>query len=249
MPPTWITAFLDFAPDGFDEGVRFWSEVTEYDVSPRRGDGGEFTTLLPDEGDAFLRVQRLGEGADWIHLDLHVADPRAAADEAIALGATEVGDGGGGYVVLRSPGGFTFCTVPHAGATRPRPSTWPGGHLSLVDQVCLDIPSPSYDTECAFWAALTGWETRASAVSTDFRSLARPVGHPLRLLLQRLGEDSGDVRAHLDWATTDRPAETDRHVALGARVVDVRDLWTVLADPLGRLYCLTDRDPETGMLG
>jgi hypothetical protein len=247
VPPTWITAFLDLAPAGSDEAVRFWSSLTGYAVSPRRGDHDEFATLVPDDGDAFLRVQRLAEGADRIHLDLHVPDPRAAADDATALGATEIG--GDGYVVLRSPGGFTFCTVPHPGATRPRPSTWPGGHRSLVDQVCLDIPSSSYDAECAFWAALTGWETRASAVSTEFRSLARPAGHPLRLLLQRLGEDTGDVRAHLDWATTDRAAETERHVATGARVVDVRELWTVLRDPLGRLYCLTDRDPDTGMLG
>jgi hypothetical protein len=244
---SWITAFLDFAPDGFDDGLRFWSEVTEYDVSPRRGDTSEFATLVPGDGDAFLRVQQLADGADRIHLDLHVTDPRAAADGAIALGATEVADHG--YVVLRSPGGLTFCTVPHPAMTRPRPSAWPGGHSSLVDQVCIDIPAPSYDTECAFWAALTGWETRASAVSTDFRSLVRPEGHPLRLLLQRLGEDTGDVRAHVDWATTDRGAETDRQVGLGARVVDVRPVWTVLADPAGRLYCLTDRDPETGMLG
>lgn len=246
MTISWITAFLDFAPDGFDDGVRFWSDVTGYDVSPHRGDSDELATLVPDDGDAFLRLQSLADGADRIHLDLHVQDPRAAAAEAVALGATEVGDHG--YVVLRSPGGFTFCTVPGPTATRPRPSARPGGHASLVDQVCLDIPASSYDRECAFWAALTGWETRSSAVSSDFRSLARPQGHPLRLLLQRLGEDTGDVRAHLDWSTTDRSAETERHVAVGARVVDVRNLWTVLSDPLGRRYCLTDRDPETGML-
>lgn len=246
MSPTWITAFLDLAPDGHDAGVRFWSAVTGYDVSPRRGDTDEFATLVPPDGDAFLRVQRLDTGADRIHLDLHVPDTRPAADRAVGLGATEIADHG--YVVLRSPGGFTFCFVPHPAATRPGPTAWPGGHSSLVDQVCLAIPASSYDRECAFWGALTGWEPRSSAVSTDFRSLLRPAGHPLRLLLQRLGEPTGDVRAHLDWATTDREAETERHVALGARVLDVRPVWTVLADPRGRAYCLTDRDPETGML-
>lgn len=247
MPPTWITAFLDFAPDGFEEGLRFWSAVTAYDVSPRRGAAGEFATLVPGDGDAFLRVQRLGPDAvDRIHLDLHVADARAAADHAAALGATEVADRG--YVVLRSPGGFTFCYVTHPATTRPRPTSWPGGHSSLVDQVCLDIPAASYERETGFWRELTGWEPRASAVSDEFQSLLRPEGHPLRLLLQRLGEETGDVRAHLDCATTDRDAETDRHAALGASVVDVRPSWTVLADPLGRRYCLTDRHPATGML-
>ncbi|WP_183093627.1 VOC family protein [Nocardioides stalactiti] len=245
MTPYWITAFLDFAAGGFDEGVRFWSAVTSFDVSPRRGQAGEFATLLPDDGDPFLRVQRLAEGPDRIHLDLHVGDPRRAADRAIGLGAQEVADHG--YVVLRSPGGLTFCFVSHEAATRPGPTSWPAG-ASLVDQVCLDVPATAYQGESVFWRDLTGWEERRSAVSTDFHSLARPDGHPLRLLLQRLGEQTGEVRAHLDWSTTDRSAETERHVALGARVEVVHSVWTVLTDPNGRRYCLTDRDPETGML-
>jgi len=246
VSPRWITAFLDFEARGFEDGVRFWSSVTGYDVSPRRGDTDEFATLVPRDGDAFLRVQRLDQGVDRIHLDLHVPDPRAAADRAAGLGATEVADRG--YVVLTSPGGLTFCFVPHHAATRPRPTAWPGGHSSLVDQVCLDIPASSYDRESAFWHDLTGWEPRGSAVSPDFHSLLRPEGHPLRLLLQRLGEETGDVRAHVDWATTDRAAETARHRALGARVVRTHPVWTVLADPVGRVYCITDRDPETGVL-
>lgn len=247
MSPTWVTAFLDLAPEGFADGVRFWSTLTGYDVSPLRGDGAEFGTLVPGDGDAFLRVQRLVAGGDRIHLDLHVPDPRAAADRAVGLGATDVADLG--YVVLRSPGGFTFCFVGHPAATRPRPTSWSDGHSSLVDQVCLDIPASSYDRESRFWQELTGWEERASATSPEFRSLARPAGQPLRLLLQRLGEESGEVRAHLDWATTDRAAETERQVALGAAVESVHRFWTVLADPRGRRYCITDRDPETGMLG
>ncbi len=246
VSPTWISAFLDFAPDGFDEGVRFWSEATEYDVSPRRGDADEFATLVPEDGDAFLRVQRLGQGPDRIHLDLHVADPRAAADQAAGLGAQVIADHG--YVVLQSPGGFPFCFVPHPGANRPRPTTWPGGHSSLVDQVCLDIPASSYERESEFWRDLTGWEERRSAVSTDFHPLLRPDGHPLRLLLQRLGEQTGTTRAHLDWSATDRAAETARHQELGARIMDTQAVWTVLTDPVGRIYCITDRDPETGML-
>jgi len=246
VSPGWITAFLDFAPDHADVGARFWSAVTGYDVSPRRGDTDEFATLVASDGDPFLRVQTLVEGDDRIHLDLHVANPRAAADRAVGLGATVLADLG--YVVMRSPGGFAFCFVPHPGATRPAPATWAGEHSSLVDQVCLDIPASSYDVECEFWRDLTGWEPRASAVSPDFQSLLRPEGQPLRLLFQRLGEPTGEVRAHLDWAATDRAAETARHQDLGAQVVDTRAVWTVLTDPVGRVYCITDRDPETGML-
>lgn len=246
MRPTWITAFLDLSADHHDEGVSFWSAVTGYDVSPRRGGSGEFATLIPGDGDPFLRVQALAEGDDGIHLDLHVPDPRAAADHAVGLGAAELANHG--YVVMRSPGGLPFCFVPDPGVTRPAPSVWAGGHSSLVDQVCIDIPASSYDDECGFWRDLTGWEPRSSAVSPDFQSLLRPEGQPLRLLLQRLGEQTGAVRAHLDWATTDRAAETERHQEHSARVVGTHSRWTVLADPVGRVYCITDRDPETGML-
>lgn len=246
MSPFWITAFLDFTADGHDDGVRYWSAVTGYDVSPRRGDADEFATLVPRDGDAFVRVQRLDGGADRIHLDLHVPDPRAAADRAVGLGATEVADHG--YVVLTSPGGFTFCFVAHPATTRPLPSTWPGGHSSLIDQVCLDIPASSYDRESLFWSEVTGWEERGSTVSTDFHSLLRPAGHPVRLLLQRLHDPTGRVRAHIDWATTDRAAETERQVGLGATVLGTYSHWTVLADPQDRVYCLTDREPETGLL-
>jgi hypothetical protein len=55
--------------------------------------------------------------------------------------------------------------------------------------------------------------------------------------------------AHLDLGTTDREAETVRHRALGASVVTREEFWTVLTDPAGLAYCITDRDPATGELG
>jgi hypothetical protein len=67
MPPFWISAFLDFAPASYAEGVGFWAALTGYGVSDPRGDDGEFATLLPPDGDDFLRVQRLGNGPDRIH--------------------------------------------------------------------------------------------------------------------------------------------------------------------------------------
>jgi hypothetical protein len=211
-----------------------------------RGDRHEFATLVPAEGDDYLRVQRVQDGPGGIHLDLHVTEPRAAADRAIDLGATEVADLG--HVVLRSPGGFTFCMVGRPASRRPPPATWPDGSRSLVDQVCLDIPSNGYDEECGFWEALTGWELTTSPVSPSFSRLTRPAGIPLRFLLQRLGESSGAARAHLDLAAEDRVREVQRHAALGATVVAEHPQWTVLRDPVGAAYCITDRDPGTGML-
>lgn len=249
---SWVTAFLDLPPDVHEAGTRFWSAVTAYAVSSPRGADAEFTTLLPPVGDPFLKVQRTagdGTASAGLHLDLHVASAAASTERAEGLGAQVVHRSEHGYVVLRSPGGFTFCFVHEPLAERPWPTRWPREHESVVDQVCLDIPSGHYDTECAFWSALTGWPVRGSVSRPEFRHLVRPDGVAIRLLLQRLGSPSeGTVTGHLDLACDDRPTEVARHVALGATVVaDHGGGWTTLRDPAGALYCITDRDPRSGL--
>ena len=219
----WLSAFLDLASADHDTAVAFWQGVTGFGISPARGVHDEFATLVPPDGDDYLRVQRLGAGPSRIHLDLHRP--------------------GDAFAVHESPGGFAWCTVGRPGAVRPRPAVWPGGHRSQVDQVCLDIPSERYDEECAFWSGLTGWAVADSPAYAEFRRLQVPAGLALKVLLQRLDEPTGPARAHLDLATDDRPAETARHVALGAEVVDVRRGWTVLRDPARSSYCITDRRP------
>lgn len=243
MTPYWLTAFIDLTAEHYARGVEYWCDITGYRVSAARGELGEFASLVPDDGDDHLRVQRLADGTDRIHLDLHVEDPRTAAADAVRLGAAEVAEYSRlGYVVMTSPGGFTFCYVPHSAGRRSSAATWPGGHRSVVDQVCLDIPPSAYEDECRFWSDLMGWELRSSG-SPEFRHLARPADQPLRILLQRLDDEQPAVTAHLDLATDDRRAETARHVALGGAVQRVHDDFTVLSDPHGSAYCITDRTP------
>lgn len=246
----WTTAFLDGPADGWSATLRFWQAVTGTTLSPFRGPDEEFVTLLPPEGDAYLRAQRTRAGRVGVHLDLHVPDVRAAADEAVALGAREIA--ASGHVVLSSPGGAPFCLVRPQDVRRPAPLRWrsPDGseHASLVDQYTIDVPAAHWVVERRFWAALTGWPQEPVTGDPALVPLLRPSGTPLRLMLQRLDDPGGPVRAHLDLATTDRTAETDRHVKMGARVEAVRARWTVLVDPAGRRYCLTDRDPATGRL-
>lgn len=239
--PFWASAFLDLATHDFERGVVFWAEVTGSRVSAPRGDDLEFATLVPRDGDDHLRVQRLADGRSGLHLDLHVTDPRAAADRAVGLGATEAtAPTHHGHVVLASPAGLTFCFVSHAASLVASPVAWPGGR-SAVDQVCLDIGAAAYDGECGFWQALTGFSpTPIDPPDAQFRRLDGP--GPLRLLLQRLGSDR-HPGYHLDLSADDRAAETDRHVALGAAVRSVHDQWTVLVDPAGTAYCITDRTP------
>jgi len=243
ISPYWVSAFLDFGSGDFDRGTAFWRDVTGYLVSETRGETDQFATLVPPDGDDYLRVQHLDDGPGRIHLDLHVDQPTYAAEAAVELGGHVLVRHEAGYVVLRSPGGLVFCFVSHPAAQRPAAVTWPDGHRSQVDQVCLDVPPAAYDVEVAFWQGLTGWDL-TEVDEREFERLQPPDDQPLRWLVQRLDDDGGPVRAHLDLAAEDRDAEVARHVALGATEVARHEWWTVLADPVGTTYCITRRTPR-----
>jgi hypothetical protein len=194
-------------------------------------------------GEVHLKLQRLGATAPRVHLDVHVDDPAAAEREAVALGASLDRRPFAGVTVLRSPGGFTFCLVRGGTGARPAPRTWPDGHTSYIDQVCLDVPPSRYDAELDFWEAATGWRRRVP--EQEFGRVTPGDDQPLQLLFQRLDDEQDHVTAHLDWATSDVAAEVAAHEAAGARVVARRDDWTVLRDPAGLAYCVTRREPGT----
>lgn len=240
----WITAFLDTAGGPSIAAEAFWLAVTRTRLSTRRGHKSQFATLVPHDGDAFLRTQVIESDRPGVHVDLHVADPGETAQYAVSLNATIVADHGT-LVVVTSPGGLAFCLVAHRGEhQRPKPETWPGGFHSLVDQACLDIPTKRFASEASFWSSLTGWPRRRGS-RPEFDHLQRPSPIPLRLLLQRVNGD-GSVRAHLDLACDDVAAETTRHEEHGATVVRHTQAWTTLRDPAGREYCITSRDPRSG---
>lgn len=250
MSIRWLTIFFDFPASGSDVAEEFWLWATASRPSVRRGPDREFATFLPPEGDAYLRVQRVRDDVGGRHLDLHIdldAESLASvAARAAALGA-KVRSVEDGLTVLDSPGGFTFCLVPWDGeSVVPSPARLDVGGPNRLDQLCLDIPPEEFETEAAFWSALTGWERRASGLP-EFAYLKRPVGMPVRLLFQRQAE-TGAFAAHVDLACDDVPALTERHVAAGARVLARFPYWTTLLDPAGRPYCLTGRVPATGLL-
>jgi Glyoxalase-like domain len=242
----WVTGFLDFPVAGFEAGRDFWRGVTGYALSPLRGPGGDFATLVPGAGDAYLRVQRVYDGPGGCHLDFHTRDEGGLTARAGELGAQQV-HAEEGLTVFRSPGRLPFCvTAEEGGPVRPPAVRWPGGSVSRVDQFCVDIPGGSYDAECRFWADLTGWEQR-DGQRPEFRYLARPAGMPLRLLLQRTGEPGGTtVRAHPDLACAGTDAEVARHEQLGATRAYDGEGWVTLRDPAGMTYCITRRDPDSG---
>jgi hypothetical protein len=245
MTIRWLSALLDFPADTFSDEVTFWRAIAGSTVSPARGADRQFASLEPFNGDPHLRVQRVREGLGGVHLDLHVDDMKPSMAHARALGAHIV-SAADDVVVLTSPGGFGFCLVPWNGEhERSRPIRWPGDTISIIDQLCIDIPAKSYDDECNFWAALTGWSWR-QGVMPEFRNLQRPKEMPLRILLQKIS--SKQIGGHLDLASTHPDEEVSRHEGWGAKVEQHHRFWTVMSDPFGRRYCITHRNPRSGNL-
>lgn len=182
-------------------------------------------TLQPSAGDAWLKLQAVDEGAR-VHLDLDTSDRSTAVERSIELGARPAGRYGE-VEAVRSPGGLLFChrrEEPSRRFARADPD-------SVLDQVCLDVPTTLWDQELAFWTALTGRELE-HGLREEFAFLGDPDPRgALRILLQRLDSDAGHVRAHPDFAVADRDKQTARHVGLGAHVITVMDRWTVMCAP------------------
>ncbi|WP_424210617.1 VOC family protein [Streptomyces sp. BI20] len=232
----WTHAFIDRPHERFDPAARFWTAVTGTRLSPRRGPDAEFATLLPPapEHDPCLKIQGVAGGPGGAHLDLAVEDIESTADRAHGLGARTLHEEED-LIVLGSPAGQAFCLVPWNGETRA-PDPFDG---TLADQICVDVPAADHQRETAFWRALTGWRLTAGT-RPEYRALNPPARLPVRLLLRRL-DTPGPLTAHLDLACVDRDATRAAHEKLGADFVTEHRAWTVMRDPAGGTYCLTDR--------
>jgi len=237
----WSYAFIDRVDRRAED---FWLAVTRTALSVRRGDGGQFATLVPADGAAYVKTQTVGANPGS-HLDLCVDDMAAFAARAVELGArvvTELDD----VIVLASPAGALFCAVEWEGETgRPAPVDLDGSRTRL-DQICVDVRPGDFGAERDFWSALTGW-TSGEGILPEFAWLRPPRELPLRILVQRMSE-SGPARMHLDLACADMNAARETHEALGASHVASHPRWHVMRDPAGVEYCLTARDPDTGRL-
>ncbi|MEV8022846.1 VOC family protein [Streptomyces sp. NPDC086554] len=241
----WVYAFVDRPADRFGQACAFWTAVTGTRLSAFRGEDDQFVTLLPEQGDAYVKAQAVGDSGG-AHLDFAVDDVAAKAREALALGATPV-FAEDGLEVLRSPGGQLFCVVRWEGArVRPAPPAARDGSTSRLDQACLDVPPGVWEAEKTFWPAFTGWSSHPGS-RPEFHLVESPARLPIRILLQRLDAD-GPAGAHLDFSCSDLDAARVRHEKQGADAVSRGPHWIVMRDPAGGTYCLTIRNPETGRL-
>lgn len=241
---TWVYLFLDVPEPLWKSALEFWPAATCATASAARGEDHQFVTLLPPTGDPWVKLQAIGEPTGRVHVDIDSADRAAAVAGSLTEGAVPVWN----YrdvAVMRSPGGLLFCHTLADPQRRPRLDR--GDIDTVLDQVCIDIPSRMWDTEVTFWQNLSGRQLE-QGLRPEFAFLGDQgdaAGSP-RILLQRLDDETPAVTAHPDFAVSDRPAQVRRHQGLGATRVADFPKWTVMRAPTGHVYCLTDRDPMTG---
>ena len=238
----WLHAVIDVPEDQLVASASFWGRALSWPPGPAWSGHPELRSFEPATGTAYVHLQQV-DAPGRVHLDIEVEDVLDAVGSAVALGATQVA-AHDRWQTMRSPGSLPFCfvgTSPHA---LPAPTTWPDGHRSRMVQVCIDSPVAAHDAEVAFWQAMLPgrWEPSAKP---EFAGKWHDDESPLQLLFQRLEEEDGSVRAHLDHGTDDRPAEVHRLAELGAQLETSGPGWQVMRDPAGLRFCVTDNSPST----
>jgi predicted enzyme related to lactoylglutathione lyase len=214
----WVYAFIDRPAERFESAATFWTTVLKWPLSPRRGEHDEFATLVPPEGDAYVKLQAVEEGGG-MHLDLSVADVRALADRAAGLGARVVADHDR-YVVLASPGGQLFCAVPwHGEARRPPRAARSSGRRAA-------------STRSSSMSTRRGADERARLLGRAHARSARPARTAAGSSRPSGAADLGSP----DLACSDRTLVRAWHERNGATVVAEHPQWTVMRDPAGGVY-------------
>lgn len=240
---SWLHAVIDVPSEQRAAADAFWSSALGWPAGPAWPGHLELSSFEPPTGDAYVHRQVI-VGQPRVHLDVEVVDTDAAVARAVELGAERVASYDE-WRTLVSPGGLPFCLVEAADREPPDAVTWPDGHRARMVQVCIDSPRSVHDAEVAFWRAVLGGRFVVSGSSEFAGKWHDDAGSPLQLLFQRLDEEDGPVRAHLDHGADDVAAEVDRLVGLGAEAVGRgRGEWHVLRDPARLLFCVTGNSPE-----
>ncbi|OMH34108.1 VOC family protein [Tersicoccus sp. Bi-70] len=242
----WLHTVIDVPADRLDAASAFWAAALGCPLGDPWAGHPEFRSLLPLTGDAYVHVQRVGSARPGVHLDLEVDDLDAGVARLVALGATARNrEPAGAWQVLASPGGLPVCVVAGRGdRVRPDGVDVGDGLRERLVQVCIDAPADAVDTEVAFWRAAIPGRWAKSTSEGLIGKLHPGAGSTVKLLFQRLGEDTGPVRAHVDLGTTDVPRDAERLEHLGAARVTDCGRWVVLQDAAEMVFCTTPNDPD-----
>jgi len=222
------------APD-IDTLASFYAELTGWPIVRkesdwiilRAADGRELALqLAPDH----VAPQWPGqEHPQQFHLDLQVADPEAAAERAVALGATRLADGAS-WITLADPAGhpFDLCQKDGVGP--------------VMDLFAVTIDAPDASALAHFYADLLGLE-----VTYEGPEGALVAGDGQSVMFQQISgynppawpDPARPQQAHLDILVDDLDAGQARALELGAtRLEGGAESFRVFADPAEHPFCL-----------
>ena len=105
------TLMIDFATEDFEAGAEFWSAALGRE---RVVENERYETLrgrIGGTGAPFVGLQRGMDDPQRFHIDIETDDVEAEVRRLGSLGA-EVKVQIDNHVVMRAPGGHTFCVVP-----------------------------------------------------------------------------------------------------------------------------------------
>jgi predicted enzyme related to lactoylglutathione lyase len=222
------------APD-IEKLASFYAELTGWDIASKDQDwvtvrtgGGDHVAfqLAPD----YVAPQWPGQDRpQQFHLDLQVDGIQAAADRAVSLGATRLGEGAT-WITLADPAGhpFDLCQLDGAG--------------SVMGLFAVTIDAPDASALARFYAGLLGWE-----VTYDGPEGALISGDGKNVMFQQVStytpprwpDPAHPQQGHLDIVVEDMDAGEARALELGAtRLPGGEATFRVFADPAGHPFCL-----------
>jgi predicted enzyme related to lactoylglutathione lyase len=216
----------------------FYADLTGWEAV--RSDTDWITMRTPDGREIGFQLAPDHVAPDWpgqqrgqqFHLDLQVEDQHAAAERAVALGATRLAEGAN-WVTLADPAGHPFDLCQRDGIGAP---------MALF---AVTIDAPDASALARFYAELLAME-----VTYDGPEGALISGAGQNLMFQQIADDYGPPQwpdpahpqqAHLDIRVD--AANVDelegRALELGAARLDGGGkTFRVYADPVGHPFCL-----------
>jgi len=101
--------------------------------------------------------------------------------------------------------------------------------------VLIDTPEDQYAAAREFWAKAVGRDPQPAPDGGPYEGPGSVGG--VALELQRTGSGT-PVRVHLDIESDDVPAEVERLVGLGGRVLEREGDFALMTDPAGMVFCV-----------
>jgi catechol 2,3-dioxygenase-like lactoylglutathione lyase family enzyme len=219
-----------------DELASFYAELTGWEIIRRESDW--ITMRIPDGQEIAFQLAPDHRAPQWpgqerpqqFHLDLLVDGHEAAAERAVALGATRLA-AGPTWITLADPAGHPFDLCQKEGV---------GPAIGLF---AVTIDAPDAAALARFYAELLGME-----VTYEGPEGALIAGDGKSVMFQQVGaysppqwpDPAHPQQAHLDITVDDLDAGEARVLELGAsRLNGGGKEFRVFADPSGHPFCLT----------